>query len=116
MPLGVEGLPRQWQLDRGVVERPALAADNLQHQHIVRIVVRACTLGACGSEIDVGLQWATKLELEAAAELLELGQHPIEERERDGGAAVEQLVDTRHIEGRAIGGVLAGCDRLRRRA
>ena len=111
------------------VDLPRLAAERLQHEHVVRVVVELEALGARRRDVRVDLARVAELDLELAAEPRDGLVVAVEALEHDRRPVPEQLEDasrvghprhrfrTRRARTRVggLGDLLAGLDQAERR-
>ena len=68
------------------MDAPALAAGDLKHKDLVRVVMRTEPDGVTGSDVDVCVHRMVKLRLDRGGERAKRLPGPVEPRQRNGGA------------------------------
>ena len=107
---GFEALAPERQSHRGVVDRPALRAAHLQHEHVVGVPVRGEPLRVGRREVRVGLDPRREAPPERGAQPRQRRHAPVELVEDDGRAGVEVPRDVERPDPAGVVRVLAGGD------
>jgi hypothetical protein len=85
---GIKGLAAVRQRQRRLVDAPALAAGDLKHEYLVRVIVGTKTDGVAGSYIDACVHRMIELRLDRGGERAERLPSPLKSRQRNGSTGL----------------------------